>query len=146
MAVLSLALTRRYLITCLFAKMPGGHSRRCFSERFRFQPKPREHVARGFKRMWRRRLSYPEILSINIDEGAVGSSAVLKDATFIWKMQCRRSWVLLKTHFCGYSARKNMMQSSEILYQYCDGVETFMEGDAYKVEPALFLCGLLGGF
>lgn len=35
-----------------------------------------------------------------------------------------------------------MMLISEMLYQYCDGHEASMEGNKYRVEVPLFLCGL----
>lgn len=49
MRVLLLVSMRRYLITCLFSNMPGGRSRRHFSQRFGFQPEPRART-RGFQK------------------------------------------------------------------------------------------------
>lgn len=104
MAVLSLASAGRYLITWLFSNMPGGHSRNHFSERFRFHPKPWVYT-QGFQKDTAEKVKLSRSPPINIDEGAVGSSALLKDATFIWKKKKKKqqgnaNWILLKTQPC----------------------------------------------
>lgn len=129
MAVLSLTSAGRYLITWLFSNMPGGHSRSHFSERFRFHPKPWVYT-QGFQKDTAEKVKLSRSSSINIDEGAVGSSALLKDATFIWKkcnkgMQTEFFWKL--SHVCEFWAPENVMQSRETFYWWCDRDETSVE-------------------
>lgn len=66
---------------------------------------------------------------------------MVEDATLMWKMQWEEP-IFLKTCVWRCQAPENMMLSSELLYQYFDGDEAFMEGEKYRVEVTLCLSGL----
>lgn len=139
MAVLSLVLMRRCLITCPFSNMPGGHSRSHFSERFRFQPESQTH-SQGFQK------------------DAVKKVKLSRNPLYkYWWGSCRKlhCWKMLlsfgkrneegtelfwkPSEACGSQAPENMMLSSEMLYQCFEGS---MEGNKCKVEVHLCLYGL----
>lgn len=130
MAVLSLASAGRYLITWLFSNMPGGHSRNHFSERFRFHPKPWVYT-QGFQKDTAEKVKLSRSPPINIDEGAVGSSALLKDATFIWKKKKKA------TRECKLNSFENsaMFVSSEHLRMRCRAGKRFIDNATVMKPP-----------
>lgn len=122
--------------------MPRGPSRRCRPERFGFYPKPWAHTWR-FQSDVKEKVQLPRNPLYKQRWGSCGVLCCVKRCFFNGENAMRQEPILLKTCVWRCQAPESLMLSSQLLYQYFDRDEAYVEGEKYRVEVALFLSGLL---